>query len=347
MNNQNQQHAPQLIPQPSDLAGNDDFIQQISQGSEEPELNNPISEVSNQNECLPNNTLQFWQSLADQESAYYRASDHRATEILEQSTVHNEGRYHVGTLWSSDEVNLPNNFISAMVQFKPLEKRLSKDPVLYMRYAQTFQDDLDKGYVIRVESRDEKHCAGRDWYLPYHLVVNPTKPEKVRRVLNGASKFQGISLNNVLLTGPDLLQRLIRTLVRFRQRQFAVSAYIEGMFLQAGVLPAVLRFLWREDPSMNIEVYQYTRHIFGAKDSPTCANYALLRTARDNNSDFPDAAQAVCQNFYMDEYLDSMESPIIVQKISRNLIELLNRGSFKLTKFISNVPCLLEQLEDK
>ena len=31
------------------------------------------------------------------------ASDHRATEILEQSTVHNEGRYQVGMLWSSDE----------------------------------------------------------------------------------------------------------------------------------------------------------------------------------------------------------------------------------------------------
>ena len=46
MNDQNQQHAPQLIPQPSDLAGNDDLIQQINQGSEEPELN--ISEVNNQ-----------------------------------------------------------------------------------------------------------------------------------------------------------------------------------------------------------------------------------------------------------------------------------------------------------
>ena len=63
---------PQLIPQPSDLSRNDDLIQQINQGSEEPELNNPISEVNNQNECLPNNTLQLWQSLADQESAYYR-----------------------------------------------------------------------------------------------------------------------------------------------------------------------------------------------------------------------------------------------------------------------------------
>ena len=72
MNDQNQQHLPQLISQPSDLIGNDDLIQQINQGSEKPELNNPISEVNNQNEGLPNNTLQFWQSLADQESAYYR-----------------------------------------------------------------------------------------------------------------------------------------------------------------------------------------------------------------------------------------------------------------------------------
>ena len=118
-----------------------------------------------------------------------------------------------------------------MVQFKSFEKRLSKDPVLYKRYAQTIQDDLDKGYVIKVESRDDKHCAGREWYLPHHLVVNPNKPEKVQ----SASKFQGISLNSVLLTGPDLLQRLIHTLMRFRQHQFAVSADIEGMFLQVGV----------------------------------------------------------------------------------------------------------------
>ena len=203
------------------------------------------------------------------------ASDHRATEIFEQSTVHNEGRYHVGMLWSSDEVKLPNNFFSAMVQLKSLEKRLSKDPVLYKRYAPTIQDDLDKGYVNKVESGDDKHCAGREWYLPHHLVVNPNKPEKVRRVLNGASNFQGISLNSVLLTGPDLLQRLIHTLMRFRQHQFAVSADIEGTFLQVGALPveqSVLRFLWREDPSMNIEVYQYTRHIFGSKDYPNCAN---------------------------------------------------------------------------
>ena len=92
-------------------------------------------------------------------------------------------------------------------------------------------------------------------------------------------------MNKVLLTGPDILQKLIHKLIRFRQHQIAVSADIEGTFLQVGVLPSdqpAPRFLWREDPSKTVEVYQYTRHIFGAKESPTCASYALQRTARDH-----------------------------------------------------------------
>ena len=39
----------------------------------------------------------------------------------------------------------------------------------------------------------------------------------------------------MLLTGPDLLQRLIHTLIRSRQHKYAVSADIEGMFRQVGV----------------------------------------------------------------------------------------------------------------
>ena len=88
-----------------------------------------------------------------------------------------------------------------------------------------------------------------------------------------------------LLTGPDLLRNLIYVLLRFRQHPFAVSADIEGMFIQVGVLPCdqpSLCFLWPEDPTSNVVVHQYTRHIFGAKGLPTCANYALQRTASDN-----------------------------------------------------------------
>ena len=58
----------------------------------------------------------------------------------------------------------------------------------------------------------------------------------MRRVLNGASKFHGTSLNKSLLVGPDLLQNLISIPLQFRQHKYAVSADIEGMFLQVGVL---------------------------------------------------------------------------------------------------------------
>ena len=233
-----------------------------------------------------------------------------------------------------------------MVQLKSLEKRLSKDSDLRERYAQTIREDLSKKYVVKVQTLEEtEHQPGRKWYLPQHPVMNPNKPGRVRRVLNGASNFQGVSLNKVLLTGPDLLQKLIHTLIIFRQHQIAVSADIEGMFLQVGVLPTdqpALRVLWREDPSKTVHVYQYNRHIFGAKVSPTCANYALQRTARDHEKEYPDAAKAVYEKFYMDDYLDSMESPDEAPKRSRDLVKLLSKGDFKLTEFISNVPGLLE-----
>ena len=194
-----------------------------------------------------------------------------------------------------------------------------------------------------MESRSE-----REWYLPHHPVVNPTKPGKVRRVLNGAAKFNSAYLNKSLLTGPDLLQNLIYVLLRFREHPFAVSADIERMFLQVGVLPCdqpSLQILWREDPTSNVVVHQYTRHIFGAKDSPTCANYALQRTARDNAKEYPEAAKAVLENFYMDDYLDSVESPERALIRSKELVHLLHLGGFKLTKFVSNVPNLADRID--
>ena len=218
------------------------------------------------------------------------AADARAEKILERTTYHDGSRYQVGMLWAEDESSLPNNYFSALVQLKSLERRHGKDAELKERYSKTIHEDHSKGYIVNVNKADcFKVSNAREWYLPHHPVVNPHKPGKVRRVLNVAAKFQGHSLNNSLLTGPDLLQSLIHILIRFRQYPYAVSADIEGMFLQVGVIPEdrpSLRFLWREDPASDVAVFPYVRHIFGSKDSPTCANYALRRTATDNQSTF-------------------------------------------------------------
>ena len=176
----------------------------------------------------------------------------------------------------------------------------------------------------------------------------PEQTGKKRGVINDAAKFQDTSSNKYLLIGPDLLQNLIHVLLSFRQHQFAASADIEGRFLQVSVPDrdqTSLRFLWREDPTTNVVVYQYTRPIFGAKESSTCANCALQLTARDNLSHYPEATKAVLVNIYMDDYLDSVESPDGALKRSKELVHLLHLGGLKLTKIVCNVPNLADRID--
>ena len=46
-----------------------------------------------------------------------------------------------------------------------------------------------------------------------------------------------------------------------------------------------LRFLWWEDCDTNTEIIEYemTAHVFGGASSPSCSNFALRKTARDNS----------------------------------------------------------------
>ena len=237
--------------------------------------------------------------------------EQREIKTLEQTTRFNGERYEVGLLWREDEVKLPNNFYSAMGQLKSQERRLQKDETLRKHYQETIETDVNAGYVRKVDQAELNETRDKmQWYLPHHPVINSHKPEKVRRVCNAAAKYQDVALNDKRLPGPDLLQNLIGIIFRFREHQIALSADIEAMFLQVAV-PSddsrCLRFLWRDDPEQRIEVYEYTRHVFGAKSSPTCANYALHQVAKVNAKEDENLVIAVQRNFYMDDFLKSVK----------------------------------------
>ena len=138
----------------------------------------------------------------------------------------------------------------------------------------------------------------------------------------------------------------MRIIFRFREKPFGISADI---FLQVQVPPEdakCLRFVWRENQSDEISTYEYTRQIFGVKDSPKCANYALQRTATDNEEEFPVARRIVKRNFYMDDFLYSAENIQEAESLKRNLISLLQKGGFKHSKWQSNVHELCEEESD-
>ena len=111
------------------------------------------------------------------------------------------------------------------------------------------------------------------------------------------------------------------------------------MFLQVAV-PSddsrCLRFLWREDPEQRIEVYEYTRHAFGAKSSPTCANNDLHQVAEDNAKEDENLVKAVQRNFYMDDFLKSVRTPHEAIEIYQKVRDILIKGGFNLTKWITS-----------
>ena len=118
----------------------------------------------------------------------------------------------------------------------------------------------------------------------------------------------------VLISGPDLTNQIIGVLVKFREEPVAVMADIEAMFYQvfvAGKHRSLLSFLWWEngncDPSS--QTYHMNVHVFGGASSPSCSNYALCKTAADNETKYgTKVSETLRNNFYVDDILKSVSN---------------------------------------
>ena len=163
------------------------------------------------------------------------------------------------------------------------------------------------------------------WYLPHYPVVNRRKPEKIRRVCNAAKRFRVYCLNDVLMEGPDFVQNIIGILFRFRENSVALISDFEEIFLQIQVPEQqrrYLRFLWTDEDG-KLMLYQYNRHIFGAKSSPTWANYALQQCAKLFGMEHPIASQVVMDNFHVDDMIRSVHTTEQASEVMYELKSLL------------------------
>ena len=277
--------------------------------------------------------------------------DERALSILRRTTNKLPDRYETGMLWKEDQVKFPDNKAMAMKRLQATENSLKRRPELADAYRTTLQSYIQQGHAKKLTAEEAAQPNDRRWFLPHHGVTNPNKPGKVRVVFDAAASFRGTSLNDKLLTGPDLLKSLPGVLLRFREQPVALTADIEQMYHQVRVSeedqPA-LSFLWRDmDTTKAPDVYQMQVVIFGAKSSPAMANFVLQKTAKDYSEQVatPEAqaaAAATNANFYMDDLLISgktLEETAIMQQ---EMTKLLASGGFRITKWLSNSRKVLE-----
>lgn len=138
--------------------------------------------------------------------------------------------------------------------------------------------------------------------------------------------------------------------MRFRREPVGVMADIKSMFHQVRVDKShvnYLRFLWwpQGNTSMAPKEYRMLVHIFGAVYSPSCANFALQKTADDNECQFPpQVAETVRHNFYVDDCVKSVATESEAIHLIKDLTALCSKGGFQLTRWVSNSRAVLASI---
>ena len=108
-----------------------------------------------------------------------------------------------------------------------------------------------------------------------------------------------------------------------------------------------LRFLWWPDGDLSKDPveHQMLVHLFGATSSPSCASFALKKTANDNKNGFDvQTIDTVNRNFYVDDCLKSVPVAEEAIKLVDQLPRLLARGGFHLKKWVCNRREVLDKI---
>ncbi|XP_055589574.1 uncharacterized protein LOC129741808 [Uranotaenia lowii] len=280
------------------------------------------------------------------------SEDQRARRVLQETTKRTpSGKYETGLLWKFDDVSFPLSYSMAERRLQCLERRLSRDPALKENVNQQIEEYQKLGYAHKAtENELRERDPNKVWYLPIGVVQNPRKPGKVRVVWDAAASVNGTSLNSMLLKGPDLLTPLLNVLCRFRERQYAIAGDIRQMFHQIlirGEDKQFQRFLWRTDPKAPPDVYIMDVATFGATCSPCSAQYAKNLNASEHRDRYPEAAAAIVEGTYVDDFLDSRDSAREAVEIAQGVVTINGAAGFQIPTWQSNSIEVLREISNE
>nr|XP_054587010.1 uncharacterized protein LOC129152514 [Nothobranchius furzeri] len=266
--------------------------------------------------------------------------DETFLKIMEKE-VHQDGNNNwIAPLpFKSPRLPLPNNRDQALSRLNSLRRNLTKNPQMKEQFSE-FMDKLFKNNHAEIAPPIDENTEC--WYLPIFGVYHPQKPGQIRVVFDSSAEQSGVSLNSVLLTGPDLNNTLLGVLIRFRKELIATTADIQQMFYGFLVRPDhrdYLRFLWHKDNDLSKEVQEYRMrvHVFGNSPSPAVAIYCLRRAIQEGEAKFgADTRHFVGRHFYVDDGLISVPTESVAIDLLKRTCASLAESNLKLHKIASN-----------
>ncbi|KAL0149829.1 hypothetical protein M9458_054877 [Cirrhinus mrigala] len=229
---------------------------------------------------------------------------------------------------------LPNNRKQVFDHLVSLQKTTKDES----RFPRLYGEDVQEGTC-------RSRTATTTWA---RVLYHPRNPDRIRVVFDSSASFEGVSLNDILLTGPDLNNSLLGVLMRFRKEQVAITADIEHMFhcfLVKEDHRDFLRFLWyrNNDPTSDIVDYRMQVHLFGNSPSPAVAVYGLRRAAKEAEADCgSDARRFIDREFYIDDALKFFSTEEEAISVLGRVQKMLAASNLRLHKIASNRPAVIK-----
>ena len=249
----------------------------------------------------------------------------------------------------SDSVDkLGESYDNARSKFLALEQRLLKNSQLKQDYSAFLEEYLQLGHMTPLSDHEVK-IEGPHFYMPHHGIVKEmSSTTRLRVVFNGsARRSNGVSLNDILMTGPKVQDDLYDIVQRFRLYQIVMSADIAKMYRQIWVHPAdnsLQRILWRDTPNQPITTYELNTVTYGTASAPFLATRCLHQLIEDDAVNYPEAAKLAKDGFYVDDLITGTDEADTALSMQQDLIDMLHKGGFTLRKWSSNYPALLNNL---
>ncbi|XP_055922260.1 uncharacterized protein LOC129953275 [Eupeodes corollae] len=275
--------------------------------------------------------------------------DKRVLQILESTCKSLDNQYEIGLPWRHDNQKMPDSYKTAFNRLMCLQKKFKREANLKDKMQAEIDNLLIKGYASKLNVVKVATSNNPVWYLPIFVTQNPNKPNRVRLVWDAAAKSNGRSLNDFLLTGPDLLTSLVEVLLAFRIGQVAICGDIAEMFHQIKVREQDMhaqRFLWweKEDPLDQPSCYVMSALTFGMNCAPCIAHYIRNKNADQFQQLHPRAVEAIKNYHYVDDFIDSVDTEEEALCLANDVKTIHLSAGFNIRNWASNSSWVVHQL---
>ncbi|XP_055604615.1 uncharacterized protein LOC129752854 [Uranotaenia lowii] len=294
----------------------------------------------------------FWRCEEIESKQNYSPEEAKCEAHFVNTTTRSpSGRYIVSLPKTKSVIErLSGSKAVAERRFYQIERRLARDANLYQQYSDFLQEYESLGHMRRLTLK-EMNEPNRI-FLPHHPVVKEASTTtKLRVVFDASAKTPSeFSLNDGLLVGPIIQEDLRSIILRSRTRQVMIVADIEKMFRQIEVFPADRRLqciLWRPNPNVPLAGFELSTVTYGTKPAPFLATRVLHQLTIDEGDRFPLAAVALKEDVYMDDTITGSDDLESARHLRIEMVEMTMCAGFKLRKFASNFPSVLDGLPEE